>query len=229
LEEKLLTLFEQISAIPRPSGSEERIGHYLLAFAHRCGLASVRDAFHNVVIEKKAAAGRENDPGIFVQAHMDMVCEKNSDSSHDFEKDAIQVVRGGDFLSAKGTSLGADNGIGMAMLLRLLEEDFANPRVVAIFTADEERGLGGVKNLDLSPYGDIDVLVNLDSEEEGVFFSSCAGGVRCRLALPVLWARYQKSEDTKQLSIVVKGLSGGHSGLAIDCERANAILFSSLQ
>ena len=221
---RVIELFEQISSIPRASGNEKGISDYLLAFAQKHGLGAKRDDHLNVIIEKAAAKGKESGTAIFIQAHMDMVCEKVPESSHDFERDGIKIVKDGDFLSAQGTSLGADNGIGMAILLRLLEEDFANPRIVAIFSADEERGLAGVKNLDLSDYSDISALINLDGEEEGIFWASCAGGIRSRVELGITPEPYHKEVDCVHYTIEVKGLSGGHSGLAIDQERANAIL-----
>jgi dipeptidase D len=152
-----------------------------------------------------------------------MVCEKTPDSVHDFNKDGIEIIQDGDIIRANGTSLGADNGIGMAMLLQILAGDFAHPPITALFTSDEERGLAGVKNLDLSLY-DGNVLINLDSEEEGVFFASCAGGVRCAFRLSAKKTAYKKSESARELRIAVHGLKGGHSGLEIDKEHANAIL-----
>ncbi|GMO47483.1 MAG: aminoacyl-histidine dipeptidase [Treponemataceae bacterium] len=177
----------------------------------------------NVVIQKPAAKGCENRAPVFVQAHTDMVCEKTSENRHDFGKDGIEIIRDGDIVRANGTSLGADNGIGMAILLRLLEDTFEHPPITAIFTSDEERGLAGVKNLDLSPFDGM-TLVNLDAEEEGIFIASCAGGVRVPVRLPITREPYKKSPDTRELQISVCGLKGGHSGLEIDKERANAVL-----
>jgi dipeptidase D len=224
MTERLIELFEQISAIPRASGNEQGISNYLIDFAHKQGLVCTRDEFFNVIIEKPAAKGKESNCALFVQAHMDMVCEKAEGSSHDFISEGISIICEGDFLLAKDTSLGADNGIGMAMLLQLLEEDLNNPPIVAIFTSDEERGLRGVKNLNLSAYSNISTLINLDGEEEDVFLTSCAGGVRCLFELPISRQAYEKDSNTTQLSISIKGLNGGHSGLKIDQEYANAII-----
>jgi dipeptidase D len=148
----LYTYFKQISAIPRESGNERAISDYLTAFAQNHGLICHRDEYLNVIIEKPASNNRSHLSPVFIQAHMDMVCEKRPESAHSFIKDGIEIIEKGDFIYAKDTSLGADNGIGMAMLLQILEDKFEHPPITAIFTADEERGLVGVKNLDLSPY-----------------------------------------------------------------------------
>jgi dipeptidase D len=217
------TYFKQISAIPRESGNEKAISDFLMAFAGNHKLACHRDEYLNVIIEKPASKCRENLSPVFLQAHMDMVCEKKVESAHDFSKDGIEIIEDGDCIRAKDTSLGADNGIGMAMLLQILEDEFEHPAITAIFTADEERGLAGVKNFDLSPYKG-DMLINLDGEKEGVILASCAGGVRCSINLPVKKEPCVKTKTTKEILITIDGLKGGHSGLEIDRERANAIL-----
>lgn len=215
--------FKRICSVPRQSGSEKAISDYLVAFAQERGLVCRRDDFFNVVMQKPAPKGCEHSEPVFLQAHTDMVCEKTPDSAHDFAKDGIEIIQDGDIIRAHGTSLGADNGIGMAMLLQILADDFAHPPITALFTSDEERGLVGVKNLDLSLY-DGKVLINLDSEEEGVFFASCAGGVRCAFRLPAKKTAYKKHTGLCELRIAVHGLKGGHSGLEIDKEHANAIV-----
>jgi dipeptidase D len=215
--------FKEICAIPRESGNEKAISEYLMAFAARHSLTCHRDAYFNVVIEKPASAERANAPPVFLQAHIDMVCEKIPGSLHNFRTDGIEIFQDGDFIHAKETSLGSDNGIGMAMLLQILEDEFEHPAISAIFTADEERGLVGVKNLDISPYQG-NMLINLDGEAEGVFLVSCAGGVRCAINLPIKKENYVKTDTHKELLITVTGLKGGHSGLEIDKEQANAIL-----
>jgi dipeptidase D len=215
--------FKQISDIPRESGNEKAISNFLIAFAEKHGLTSHRDESLNVIIEKPASKGRENLSPVFIQAHMDMVCEKKPENTHDFTKDGIEIFEDGDFIYAKGTSLGADNGVGMAMLLQILEDEFEHPAITAIFTVDEERGLVGVTNLNLSPYTG-NMLINLDGEEEGVILASCAGGVRCSIELPIKKEPYIKNEKSRELSITITELKGGHSGLEIDQEHANAIL-----
>lgn len=219
----LYAYFKKISAIPRESGNERAVSDFLAAFAEIHRLTCHRDDYLNVIIQKPASKGRENVPPVFIQAHMDMVCEKKPESGHDFSKDGIEILEDGDFIHAKDTSLGADNGVGIAMLLKILEDEFDHPAITAIFTADEERGLVGVKNLDISPYPGT-MLINLDGEEEGVILASCAGGLRCGIYLPVKREPYIKTDTTRELSISVRGLKGGHSGLEIDGEHANAIL-----
>ena len=215
--------FKQISAIPRESGNEKAISDYLVAFAVNHRLNCRQDEHFNVIIEKPASRGRENISPVFIQAHMDMVCEKKPESIHDFSKDGIVLLEDGDFIRARDTSLGADNGIGMAMLLQILEDEFEHPPITALFTVDEERGLVGVKNIDLSLYPGTR-LINLDGEAEGIILASCAGALRCTLNLQVKTEPYIKTETTRELLIAVQGLKGGHSGLEIDRERANAII-----
>ncbi|MCL2602162.1 MAG: beta-Ala-His dipeptidase [Treponema sp.] len=229
MEERVIDIFKQIAAIPRVSGSEKAMCDYLADFAKQRGLSCTRDDFLNVIIERPASEKKKNSAGVFLQAHTDIVCEKAAGSTHDFAKDPITVIRDGDLLKAKDTTLGADNGIGVAMMLAALEENFDNPRIVALFTADEERGMGGVKNFELDDYKDVPALINLDAEDEGIFLSSCAGGVRCAFEIDVERKEYGGASDgtggsLTQLAVTVKGLNGGHSGLMIDRENANAIL-----
>jgi len=222
MSERVIDIFKQIAAIPRASGNEKAVCDYLEDFAKQRGLMCTRDNFSNVIIEKSASANKKNARGVFLQAHTDMVCEKTVGSNHDFAKDPITVICDGDLLKAKDTTLGADNGIGAAMMLAALEENFDNPRMVALFTADEERGMGGVKNLALDNYADVPALINLDAEDEGIFLSSCAGGVRFAFEIDAPVKLY--GEESAQISITVKGFNGGHSGLMIDRENANAII-----
>jgi dipeptidase D len=218
-----LGFFKAVSAVPRESGNEKGIAAFLVSFAGARGLTAHQDEWYNVVIVKPASPGREGESPVFLQAHTDMVCVKTPESSHDFTRDPIEIVEDGDFIHAVGTSLGADNGIGVAMILDVLDSEFSHPPLTCLFTVDEERGLAGVKNLDLAPYPG-NRLINLDAEEEGVFLASCAGGVRCALALPLEWEDLGAATDARELHIAVTGLKGGHSGLEIDKEHANAIL-----
>jgi len=222
MNERLIELFEQLAAIPRASGNEKAVCDYLENFARQRGLTCTRDDSRNVIIEKPASTNKKNSSAVFLQAHTDMVCEKAVGSNHDFAKDPITLIRDGDLLKAQDTSLGADNGIGVAMMLAALEENFDNPRMVALFTAEEESGMGGVKNLALDKYADVPALINLDAEDEGIFLSSCAGGVRFAFEIDAPVKLY--GEESTQLSITVKGFNGGHSGLMINRENANAII-----
>ncbi len=220
---RLMEIFKEISRIPRGSGNEKQISDYLVDFAGQRGLFCRQDEYLNVIIEKPAGKGYEAAAGIFLQAHIDMVCVKNLTSSHDFLTDGIEIVETDGVISARDTSLGADNGIGVAMILHLLDDCQNHPAIVAVFTVDEERGLLGVRNIDLTPYADIRQLVNLDGEEEGVFLTSCAGGMRYCLELPVCRERYADTGMT-QVEILVSGLNGGHSGINIHKNYANAIV-----
>ena len=211
--------FEEISAIPRASGKEEQISAYLCRFAKEHGLAYHRDCLYNVVIKKPASAGCEQHPAVMLQGHQDMVCEKRSSVAHDFDREGITLVRDGDFLTADGTTLGADNGIAVAMMLAILADDsLAHPPLECVFTTQEEVGLVGAKGLDASLLS-AKTMINLDSEEEGVATVSCAGGLRVDLT------RVCETTPTTGAfgcTVSVDGLTGGHSGMDIDAGRANA-------
>ncbi len=212
--------FDEIRKIPRCSKNEEKIREYVVNFAKKLGFSYKTDKAGNVVIEKPATHGKESSPITIVQAHMDMVCEKNEDVTHDFTKDPIRVKIEGEWVKAEGTTLGADNGIGVAACLALLEEnEISHPPLEILLTVDEETGLTGAFQLDPS-FLKGKILLNLDSEEEGVFIIGCAGGADTEYVIPV--KRTDKLyNDVKILKI--KGLKGGHSGVDIDKERANAI------
>ena len=216
--EKVFYYFEEISRIPRGSGNTKAVGDYCVEFAKKRNLWVRQDQWNNVVIKKEASAGRECEPGIIIQGHLDMVAEKLPDSLHDFEKDPVELMVEGEFLTAKDTTLGADDGIAVAMGLALLDDDkLSHPGLEVIFTTDEETGMDGAMNIDLS---DITgkYLLNLDSETEGVITAGCAGGAKVKTRIPVTrtWCR------GLSCSIVIDGLKGGHSGAEIDKERANA-------
>ena len=212
--------FDEILKIPRASKDEGRIREYVLAVAERNGLESRVDASGNVVVRKPASAGHEGSPGTILQSHLDMVQEKNSDIEHDFESDAIQPVQDGEYLKAAGTTLGSDNGIGVAAMLALMEDGgLAHGPLEFLFTVDEETGLTGAAGL-AEDMLQGRLLLNLDSEEEGVLTIGCAGGGDTHMSLPVT---EEPTRGGTAVSIRVAGLKGGHSGVDIHLQRANAI------
>ncbi|WP_206459063.1 aminoacyl-histidine dipeptidase [Anaerovorax sp. IOR16] len=215
----LFQYFEEISAIPRGSGNEKAISEYLIAFAKTHNLQCYHDELNNVVIKKPATKGYEKSPAVMLQGHQDMVCEKNNDVIHDFEKDGIDLIVENGFVRANGTTLGADNGIAVAMMLALLSaDDLKHPALECVFTVEEEVGLNGAAGLDASVL-DARIMINLDSEEEGIATVSCAGGMRYTMKKD---ASYETIKQPLLLSIAVKGLLGGHSGSDIHLERGNA-------
>ena len=210
--------FEEISAIPRPSYHESGVADYLEAFAKDRGLECYRDAMHNVLIKAPATKGLEDRAPILFQGHTDMVCEKNADVEHDFLRDPLELWVDGDLLRAKGTTLGADNGIAVAMMLALLDGEVeAHPAYECLFTTAEEVGLDGANAFD---YKRITArrMVNLDSEELGVVTCGCAGGLRSDLTLHA----FPEPFAGEALRVSIGGLMGGHSGENINCGRANA-------
>lgn len=210
--------FSEISSIPRGSGNEGEISEYLVSFAKTMGLQYNKDEANNVIIIKEATPGYENQPAIILQGHMDMVCEKLKDGTHDFLKDGIKLLVDGDYLHADGTTLGADNGIAVAYIMSLLSDDkLEHPRIEAVITSDEEVGMHGAKALDLSDLK-AQYMINLDSEEEGYLLASCAGGLTGTCTLPLK----RVTEEGKRIKISLGGLKGGHSGMDIVSNRANA-------
>lgn len=213
--------FEEICRIPRPSKKEEKIAAYLLAFAQQKGLKATQDEAGNVLIKKPAVKGMENAPVVVLQAHMDMVCEKNADTQHDFDRDPIQPFVDGEWVKAKGTTLGADDGIGIAAQLALLASaDIKHGRLECLFTVDEETGLTGAFALQPG-FFEGRILLNLDSEDEGELFIGCAGGIDTLIEMPVETSK--TIEHGFALKVTVKGLQGGHSGDDINKGRGNAI------
>ncbi|WP_419749897.1 aminoacyl-histidine dipeptidase [Terrisporobacter petrolearius] len=212
--------FEEISQVPRGSGDEKRISEFLVNFAKELNLEVVQDEHLNVIIRKPATAGYENCPGVILQGHMDMVCEKNKDVDHDFEKDPIDLRIVDDMIYANGTTLGADNGIAVAMSMAVLaSNDLVHPALEVLVTSNEEAGMTGANGLDGSLLKG-KYIINLDSEEEGFLLVSCAGGNRSYVTLPLT---YKNIEDNKQAFMIeVKGLLGGHSGMDIVKQRANS-------
>jgi len=217
---KVLHYFEEISKIPRGSGNEKQISDYIVDFAEKRGLWVKQDAALNVIVKKQASKGYENLPGVIIQGHLDMVCEKNNDVTHDFLKDPIEIIYDGDFIKANGTTLGSDNGIAVAMGLALLDDDSVkHPPVEVVFTTDEEVGMQGAAALDGS-FIDGKTLLNIDSEKEGVFTGGCAGGMKTHTHLPVIYE--EQNAGLTSYAIMINGLMGGHSGIDIDKGRANA-------
>ena len=212
--------FEEISQIPRGSKNEKGISDYLRNFGESLGLETIQDESLNIIIRKPATPGYENAPGVVLQGHMDMVCEKNKSTNHNFMKDPIKLRIDGDYVYATDTTLGADNGIAVAMGLAILaSNDIAHPALELLVTVDEEAGMTGAMALDGSLVKGKYIL-NLDSEEEGYLLVSCAGGVTALSTLPV---EFVKPEATKKSYLLeVKGLLGGHSGMDIIKQRGNA-------
>ena len=215
--------FEALSRIPRPSKQEEQVLAWLKAFADARGLKWQQDETGNLIVRRPGSGDGESAPTVVIQSHVDMVCEKNSDVEHDFSRDPIRLLRDGDWLTADGTTLGADNGIGVATALALLEMggDARLPPLECLFTVDEETGLTGAFALDGALLQGR-TLLNLDTEEWGAICIGCAGGGDSELALPV--AREASPGDFLSFQLSVEGLMGGHSGVNIHEYRANAIV-----
>jgi len=212
--------FAQVNQIPRPSKQEEKMIEFLLDFGKKLGLDTRRDEAGNVIIRKPATPGMEDRQTIVLQSHMDMVCEKNRDLEFDFTKDAIQTYIDGEWMKAKGTTLGADDGIGVAMEMAILEaNDIEHGPIECVFTRDEETGLTGAEGMQ-SDFMSGRLLVNLDSEDEGEIFVSCAGG--CRTLAQFDYEEEPLPAGFFAFSLSIKGLTGGHSGDDIEKKRANA-------
>lgn len=214
--------FDAILTIPRPSKGEEKMREYVLGVASELGLEHQKDAAGNVVVRCPATAGKEDLPVTILQSHLDMVQEKHSDLDFDFASDAIQPVRDGAYLKADGTTLGSDNGIGVASMLALMhpEEGRVHGPLELLFTIDEESGLTGAMQLDASMLHGRR-LINLDSEEEGALCVGCAGGADSSLSLPL--QSVEGPDATEALRLRLHGLKGGHSGVDIHLQRGNAI------
>jgi len=212
--------FKEMNEIPRGSGNEKAISDWLVSFAKDHGLEVIQDEALNVIIKKPGTKGYENAPVTILQGHMDMVCEKNADTVHDFEKDPIEFIVEGDILRANGTTLGADNGIAVAFGLAVLaSKDIAHPPIELLVTTEEETGMGGAQRLD-SKHLKGRTLINIDSEEEGKLLVSCSGGVRGKIKLPIAWEA--ADESLVSCAVRIRGLLGGHSGMEIDKERGNS-------
>jgi len=219
---EILKWFEEIAKIPRCSKQEDKIVNYLIEWSKENGFEYKIDDVQNLVIKVPGSPGKENSPAIVIQGHMDMVCEKTPDSDHDFTKDPIKFVYEGEWLTADRTTLGADNGIAIAMaMVAALDKDIVHPPLELLFTVDEETGLTGANALEPG-FIDGKILINVDSEDEGVFTVGCAGGINTNLTLPV------DLEDIpvgyKSFTLAAGGMKGGHSGIDIALGKANAII-----
>lgn len=231
--QQILDVFEEINKIPRRSKHEKQISIWLQEWGRSRCFEVKADSLNNVLIKAPATTGYENSPTLVLQGHMDMVCEKCKDSKHDFSRDSIQCIYEGDWLQGDGTSIGADNGIAIAIGLVLAEAgkrgEIGHPPLELLFTADEETGLTGARGLEAG-FFEGKVLLNLDSEEEGVFVIGCAGGQNSLITLPVEWELldFKKERLFKFFRFSIEGLEGGHSGTEINKQRANGIQLLSL-
>lgn len=207
MNHKVFDYFKEIAAIPHGSRNTKAISDYLVAFAKEHGLEYYQDEDNNVVMIQEATEGYENQEPIIIQGHMDMVCEKEKDCTIDFEKDGLDLYVDGDFLKARGTTLGGDDGIALAYALALLDSPkLPHPRLEVVITVDEEIGMLGAESIDLSMLKGHRML-NIDSDVEGEFLTSCAGGMSVRINFPVKRTMMKGN----LLAITLDGLLGGHS------------------
>ena len=217
---RVFSFFEDLCAIPHGSGNTKAISDYCVKFAHDRGLEVHQDSLNNVVIVKPATPGYEAAPTVIVQGHLDMVTEKTPESTINFLTDGLELMVDGDFVRAKGTTLGGDDGIAVAMALAVLDsDDLAHPRLECLFTVDEETGMDGAVGFDASVL-EGKRLLNIDSEEEGILTVSCAGGAHA--AAHIEMHANECALDSAEIRI--SGLKGGHSGAEIDKGRANATI-----
>jgi dipeptidase D len=212
--------FDALTQVPRPSGHLEKIQQFLLDFAKKVGVEAFKDAGNNIVMRKPASPGMESKKGVILQAHMDMVPQKAPDSKHNFETDPIETYIDGEWVRAKGTTLGADDGMGVATIMAIMEDKtMKHGPIEGLITADEETGMYGANDL---PEGELngDILLNLDSETWGKFVIGSAGGIDITATLD--YQEVETDADDIAVKITLKGLRGGHSGLEINEGRANA-------
>ena len=216
--DKVFEYFEQICAIPHGSGNTKAISDYLVAFAEQHGLEYRQDELNNVIIFGQGTCGMEDHAPVIIQGHMDMVCEKDENCPINMDTDGLDVTHDGEYVFAKGTTLGGDDGIAVAFALALLEdESIPHPPLEIVITVDEETGMEGATGIDLSELKGR-TLINIDSEEEGIFTVSCAGGARGTITMPVT----RRAVYGPCVRLTVEGLQGGHSGVEIHKNRANA-------
>ncbi|MCD7708995.1 MAG: beta-Ala-His dipeptidase [Clostridiales bacterium] len=216
--ERVFCFFEELTRIPRGSGDTKRISDYLVEFAEAHGLEHWRDEVGNVVMAREASEGYEDEEPVIIQGHMDMVCEKEDGCPVDFRTDALPIYVQDGYVRSRGTTLGGDDGIAIAYALAILESDeISHPRIEFVATVDEEVGMTGASAIDLSQLSGHRML-NIDSDEEGVFITGCAGGVSLHVNIPVTWEK----RTGRLMEIRLGGLSGGHSGSEIHRERGNA-------
>lgn len=212
--------FYQLTQVPRPSGSKEKVGAFLVEFGKKLGLETIQDEVGNVLIRKPASAGMENRKPIVLQSHMDMVPQKNTGIAHVFETDPIETYIDGDWVTAKDTTLGADNGIGLAASMAVMEaKDLVHPAVEMFVTVDEETGMHGAFGLQPN-FLNGEILINMDSEDEGELYVGCAGGIDANIEFK--YHEESVPEGDVAVKISLTGLKGGHSGVDIHLQRANA-------
>lgn len=216
--EKVFYYFEEICKIPHGSFDTKRISDYCVKFAQERSLEVMQDEAWNVIIRKPGTEGYENSETVILQGHLDMVCEKTPESDHDFARDGLELMIRDGYVTAKDTTLGGDDGIAVAMILAILDsDDIPHPPLEAVFTTDEEVGMGGAQALDLEKLKG-KMLINIDSEEEGILTVGCAGGYRFDAEIPVA---YEPAKGCV-LTVDLGGLTGGHSGMEIHKQRGNA-------
>ncbi len=218
--QSVFAFFEKLCAIPHGSGNTKLISDYLVSFAKEQDLRYIQDELNNVILFGDGTCGMENHAPVILQGHMDMVCVQDETSKIDMDKDGLEIDHDGSCVFAKGTSLGGDDGIAVAYALALLaDKSIPHPPLEVIITVDEETGMYGAAGIDLSGLKGRTVL-NIDSEEEGIFTVSCAGGARAGISLPV----ERRAVYGPCVSLTVEGLKGGHSGVEIHKNRANAFM-----
>lgn len=216
----LWQIFEKICSIPHPSKHEQKISAWIQQFATDLGLDVKEDKVGNLIIKKPATTGMENRKGVILQAHMDMVPQKNNDKQHDFVNDPIEAYVDGEWVTANGTTLGADNGIGLAASLAVLQStDIKHGPLEVLVTIDEEAGMTGAFGLEAG-WLDGEILLNTDSEDEGEVYMGCAGGIDVNIELPVEWETTDAAKAA--INVSLNGLKGGHSGVDIHLGRGNA-------
>ncbi|MCR4891923.1 MAG: aminoacyl-histidine dipeptidase [Lachnospiraceae bacterium] len=220
---EVFRFFEDLTRIPRGSGNEKAVSDYVVKFARDRGLEVIQDDLYNVIVKCPASPGYEDVPGFILQGHLDMVCEKTDDCPIDFEKDPLEIYIDGDGLTAKGTTLGGDDGVAVAYILAIMDsKDLPHPSIEAVLTISEETGMEGAAHIDLSSLKNRKLL-NLDSEDEGVFLTGCAGGGRADVRMKI--EREEKSGI--RMEVALKGFAGGHSGEGIIKGGGNADLMIS--
>ena len=212
--------FADLNAIPRPSKKEERVIQFMMNFGKSLGLETLKDEIGNVIIRKPASPGMEDRQMVILQSHLDMVHQKNRETDFDFDNEGIKMRVNGDWIDADGTTLGADNGIGVATIMATLSSnDIEHPALEAFFTIDEETGMTGAKEMDGSMFQG-EILLNLDTEDDDELSIGCAGGIDTNTEYS--YQEEELSEDRKSFQLSIKGLLGGHSGMDIDSGRGNA-------
>eukprot|EP01136_Pigoraptor_vietnamica_P019336 Opistho-1_new@5674 len=212
--------FADLNAVPRPSKKEERVIQFMMDFGNNLGLETIQDKIGNVIVKKPASKGMENRKTVILQSHLDMVHQKNADTEFDFDSQGIEMRVNGDWVDANGTTLGADNGIGVAAIMAVLSsETIEHPAIEAMFTIDEETGMTGAMQLDPSNFSG-EILLNLDTEDDDELSIGCAGGIDTNTEFQ--YKETDIEEDSSCFEIKIRGLVGGHSGMDIDKGRANA-------